>query len=66
MLNDVNFVSIFKHHDQVMELKASWLRKEKLCIVQARSNVSQSTAISYRPKKGRLVPSIVPKQIAEL
>ena len=46
MLNDVNFVSsIFKHHDQVMELKASWLRKEKVCIMQGRYNVSQSTAI---------------------
>ena len=37
--------SIFKHHEQVMELKTSWLRKEKLCIMQGRSNVSQSTAI---------------------
>jgi len=46
MLNDVNFVSsICKHHAQVMELRASWLRKEKLCIMQGRSNVSQSTTI---------------------
>jgi len=43
MPNDVD--SIFKHHDQAMELKASWLRKEKLCLMQGRSNVSQSIAI---------------------
>ena len=34
MLNDVDFVSsIFKHYDQAMELKASWLRKENLCLM---------------------------------
>ena len=46
MLNDVEFVSsIFKHHHEVMELKVSWLRKEKLYIMRGRYNVSQSTAI---------------------